>query len=97
LISIWLTPTKEDLELPGYDIAFILVRYTGKPVGVVKVRLKNQKLAYGDVVNAIQEDVEVRYNLEETVLENWLLKNARVKNLNPGSWSVVVCTRERPQ
>jgi GT2 family glycosyltransferase len=87
---------KEDLELPGYDKAFILLRYSGKPVGVVKVGLKNQKLAFGDIVSAIQDDVEVRYNLEETVLANWLLKNVRVKKLKPISWSVVVCTRERP-
>lgn len=88
---------KEYVETPGYEKAFVLLRYSGKPVGAVMVDLDDQRLAFFDLLKAIEENDPVRFSLEQAILRGWLLKNFSSEQSEPVSWSVVICTRERPE
>jgi glycosyltransferase involved in cell wall biosynthesis len=90
-------PPQAIMQMPGYDRAFILVRYSKKPIGVLQVELNNHKLSYSELIEKIQEDGQVLYNLEETILTDWLLQKYQKKETLSTSWSVVICTCERPQ
>jgi glycosyltransferase involved in cell wall biosynthesis len=81
---------------PGYNKAYVLLRCSGKPVGKVLVDLADQRLEWSDLIKAIQEDDDLQRVLEKNLLEGWLLRKVKAGKQVPVSWSVVICTRDRP-
>jgi GT2 family glycosyltransferase len=85
-------------DLDRYDTAFVVVRWYGRPLGQLWIKVgPNQTILSTDLCRAIAD--EFGWNLTQQSLKNWLLGIS--EPLTPPtpsskSVSVIVCTRDRP-
>jgi glycosyltransferase involved in cell wall biosynthesis len=82
-------------DLGGFDAAFILLRIHGHPVGTVTVPCSGTVLSAADVARSIEADEGLRRRLVSHALRHWLLPGSPPHG-RPPTWSVIVCTRNRP-
>ena len=82
--------------LGGFDAAFILLRLHDRPVGTVTVPCPEQRLKAADLARAIEADAELTRRLATSVIRRGLLPPPPPPGPRP-SWSVIVCTRDRPE
>src|SRR5689334_22040303 len=75
---------------------FVLVRFHGHPLGVVRVLCPDGVLRAEALRTAIAADSGLSRRLRECALERRLMQHAGPASQPLPSWSVVVCTRDRP-
>jgi glycosyltransferase involved in cell wall biosynthesis len=81
--------------LSGYDRARVVLRYGRRVVGDVFVAIEDGLLLASDIRIAANEDTGVRERISQTIIEEHLRPDPSERALP--SWTVVVCTRDRPE
>jgi glycosyltransferase involved in cell wall biosynthesis len=81
--------------LSGYDRARVVLRYGRRLVGDVFVPIEEGLLLASDIRIAANENTGVRDRISQTILEEHFRPDP-VERALP-SWTVVVCTRDRPE
>ena len=80
--------------LSGYDSARVLLRYGRRVVSEVSVPIEDGVVTRAAVTAALNEDRAARARLSERIVEEHLIRPVPASS---PSWSVVVCTRDRPE
>jgi glycosyltransferase involved in cell wall biosynthesis len=78
-----------------YQRARILLRYSGQIVGEVTLPIEDGFLSAADIRVAASRDEGVRERISQVVVQRHLLLESPATV--PSSWSVIVCTRDRPE
>lgn len=84
------------LDLDGARSVLALLRLNGLPIGVLRIACPNGRLARSQVTEAIDQDHALRERLAYHSLRGWLLSGTPPQPRQLPSWSVIVCTRNRP-
>jgi GT2 family glycosyltransferase len=86
----------EPLDLDGAGRGLVLLRYAGDPVGALRITCPGGKLNPEAIATALESDPDVSKRLSDKILTGWLLQNRRLPQIPRPSWSVIICTRDRP-
>lgn len=84
-------------DLAGYTEALVLTRHRGRPLGILRVPCPDGRLEAPRLEAALGARPEIVERLADEALTAWLLRHAPAAEPPAPSWSVVVCTRDRPQ
>lgn len=85
----------DQIGLGGYERARVLLRYGPRVIGEVRVPIEDGLLLAADIHSAANSSHEVRDRVSHMILEHQLSRGES-RSRSP-SWTVVVCTRDRPE
>lgn len=80
-------------NLEGYDGAFLLLRYHGKPVGKIILPAKNGRIIFPDHEDEIQR--AVKKNLKYAVVDHFLFSDDVPEREPNSNATIAICTRNR--
>lgn len=83
---------------PGYTRALVLVRWRGRTLTALEFDCPDEVLRADDLATAVAADVRITRTLAGRAVRGWLLGGDADDAAPPAapSWTVVVCTRDRP-
>ena len=77
----------------GYEAALVLVRWAGRPIGAVRLAVRDGRVHTDDVVAVVQRE------FPEAYWEHWLATHLEAPTREPADVpraTVAICTRDRP-
>jgi glycosyltransferase involved in cell wall biosynthesis len=84
-----------DQPLGAHTEAFVLVRYSGRPLGTVRVACRDRVLRSEALMRAIEATPPLARRVRDHMLTTWLLQHDQPAMPKLPTWSVVICTRDR--
>jgi GT2 family glycosyltransferase len=96
VLDIELTSAPAEVPLDPHDAAFVVVRVHGHPIGAVRVPCPDRVLTADRLRVAVDETPGLAARAGRRLVLDALLPDPTPVP-RPTSWSVVVCTRDRPE
>jgi len=94
-------PLPDGWDAPGYEEALVLVRWHGRVLSTLRLPCVDGRVRGADVRAAVADDRATAERLTGHALRGWLLGGTagpawEALPAGAPSWSVIVCTRDRP-
>jgi glycosyltransferase involved in cell wall biosynthesis len=96
ILDVELTAPPAPIDLGAHRHAFVLLRLRGRPIGSVRLPCPTGTLEPAALRAAMERDRELRERLARAELRDRLLAAVSSEPAALPTWTVVVCTRERP-
>lgn len=97
VVDLELSALPGEVPLAPHIDAFALIRVHGRPVGTLRLRQDDQVLPRERVVSAVRADHGIARRAAEAALAERLAPGSSVPPAPTASWTVAVCTRDRPE
>jgi glycosyltransferase involved in cell wall biosynthesis len=85
------------VDLNGDTRVMALLRFQGCPAGTLHIECAQGVLTQEQLLQALEADEALSSRLSKRYLKSWLLQKAPVYPVELPTWSVIICTRDRPE